>query len=115
MVISSEFRMRQHRDDDHREDAPYFICQNISSSGIMRSHEVDHSTSCAELADNSAFNAETCSSSHSPRVSNQNENSEVRVISKKCEFHCYFQHPGIISNENLPHVSFDRIWIIQDC
>ena len=25
MVISSEFRMDQHRDDDHREDAPHFI------------------------------------------------------------------------------------------
>lgn len=49
----------------------------------MRSHEVDHSTSCAELADNSAFNAETCSSSHSPRVSNQHENAEVRTFSLK--------------------------------
>ena len=27
MVISSEFRMRQCRDDDHREDAPHFIFQ----------------------------------------------------------------------------------------
>ena len=25
MVISSEFRMSQYRDDDHREDAPHFI------------------------------------------------------------------------------------------
>ena len=24
MVISSEFRMGQYRDDDHHEDAPYF-------------------------------------------------------------------------------------------
>ena len=24
MVISSEFRLRQNRDDDHREDAPHF-------------------------------------------------------------------------------------------
>ena len=28
MAISSEFRMGQYRDDDHREDAPHF---NISS------------------------------------------------------------------------------------
>ena len=25
MVISSDFRMGEHRDDDHEEDAPYFI------------------------------------------------------------------------------------------
>ena len=25
MVISSEFRMEQHRDDDHQEDVPHFI------------------------------------------------------------------------------------------
>ena len=25
MVISSEFRMGQYRDDDHREDAPHFM------------------------------------------------------------------------------------------
>ena len=25
MIISSEFRMGQYRDDDHREDAPHFI------------------------------------------------------------------------------------------
>ena len=25
MVILSEFRMRQYRDDDHQEDAPHFI------------------------------------------------------------------------------------------
>ena len=24
MVISSDFRVGQHRDDDHEEDAPYF-------------------------------------------------------------------------------------------
>ena len=24
MVISSDFRMGKHRDDDHEEDAPYF-------------------------------------------------------------------------------------------
>ena len=24
MVISPEFRMRQHRDEDHKEDAPHF-------------------------------------------------------------------------------------------
>ena len=26
MVIWSEFRMGQYRDDDHREDAPHFCC-----------------------------------------------------------------------------------------
>ena len=25
MVISSDFRVGQHRDDDHEEDAPYFM------------------------------------------------------------------------------------------
>ena len=25
MVISSDFRMGEHRDDDHEEDAPYFM------------------------------------------------------------------------------------------
>ena len=25
MVISSEFRMEQHRDDDHQKDVPHFI------------------------------------------------------------------------------------------
>ena len=31
MVISSDFRMGEHRDDDHEEDAPYFI---TASPGI---------------------------------------------------------------------------------
>ena len=26
MIILSEFRMGQYRDDDHREDAPHFTC-----------------------------------------------------------------------------------------
>ena len=30
MVISSEFRMKQYIDDDHREDAPHFILSFIS-------------------------------------------------------------------------------------
>ena len=34
MVISSEFRMRQHRDDDHRDDAPHFIIFMISKSRL---------------------------------------------------------------------------------
>ena len=29
MVISSDFRMGEHRDDDHEEDAPYFITKMI--------------------------------------------------------------------------------------
>ena len=38
MVISSEFRMRQHRDDDHREDAPHFAtvpCSNLKTDKII--------------------------------------------------------------------------------
>ena len=29
MVISSEFRMGQYRDDDHCEDAPHFILNSV--------------------------------------------------------------------------------------
>ena len=29
MVISSDFRMGEHRDDDHEEDAPYFMSRAI--------------------------------------------------------------------------------------
>ena len=32
MVISSEFRMEQNRDDDHREDAPHFTILKYSES-----------------------------------------------------------------------------------
>ena len=31
MVISSDFRMGEHRDDDHEEDAPYFSWINSLS------------------------------------------------------------------------------------
>ena len=31
MVISSDFRMGKHRDDDHEKDAPYFIYFSESS------------------------------------------------------------------------------------
>ena len=30
MVISSDFHMDQHRDDDHQEDAPHFSCSLIA-------------------------------------------------------------------------------------
>ena len=32
MVISSEFRMGQYRDDDHREDAPHFTYSLIHNT-----------------------------------------------------------------------------------
>ena len=35
MVISSDFRMGEHRDDDHEEDAPYFISSRHSSIMIL--------------------------------------------------------------------------------
>ena len=33
MVISSDFRMGEHRDDDHEEDAPYFRIVQASKKG----------------------------------------------------------------------------------
>ena len=32
MAISSEFRIGQHRDDDHEEDAPYFTFWKFSEN-----------------------------------------------------------------------------------
>ena len=37
MAISSEFRIEQYRDDDHREGAPHFIGPSLSIS-VTRYH-----------------------------------------------------------------------------
>ena len=38
MVISSDFRVGQHRDDDHEEDAPYFISFSKPSTKSQPAH-----------------------------------------------------------------------------
>ena len=38
MVISSEFRIEQYRDDDHREDAPQFINQPCLQLNLVLLH-----------------------------------------------------------------------------
>ena len=35
MVIWSEFRIRQYRDDDHREDAPHFNKQSVMITIVL--------------------------------------------------------------------------------
>ena len=35
MVISSEFRMRQYRNDDHREDALHFKIKDVNQTIIQ--------------------------------------------------------------------------------
>ena len=34
MVISSDFRMGEHRDDDHEEDAPYFTISRTPTGKV---------------------------------------------------------------------------------
>ena len=40
MVISSDFRVGQHRDDDHEEDAPYFSFYESPTLGLSPNSEI---------------------------------------------------------------------------
>ena len=57
MVISSDFRMGEHRDDDHEEDAPYFISLllpkqnlNVIKFFIFRAYNTNIATILSTIA-----------------------------------------------------------------